>query len=84
MPHNNIRRVGSRNVIENGQSRASARCAQTWWLVEIRRSDSHRTLEKNGVRKVFSHHDSVDLGGLMMARVARQFGYSLAELRQML
>lgn len=32
---------------------------------------------------VFAFHDGADLGGPMMARVARQFGYSVDELRRL-
>jgi predicted RNA binding protein YcfA (HicA-like mRNA interferase family) len=51
--------------------------------VEIRRRGSHRVLRKGGVTRIFAHHDSVDLGAPELARTARQFGYTLAQLREM-
>jgi len=51
---------------------------------EVRRTGSHRVLEKSGVRRVWAHHDAVDLGGPMLARVAADFGYTLDELRRMI
>ncbi|MDN5750074.1 MAG: type II toxin-antitoxin system HicA family toxin [Pseudonocardia sp.] len=49
--------------------------------VEVRRRGSHRVLVKGDRRVIFAFHDGADLGGPMMARVARQFGYSVDELR---
>lgn len=51
---------------------------------EVRRTGSHRTLEKGGVRQRWAHHDNADLGGPMLARIARDYGYTLAELRRMI
>lgn len=51
--------------------------------VEVRRRGSHVTLEKEGRRVRWTHHHGTDLGGPMMARTARLFGYSLEELRRM-
>lgn len=48
--------------------------------VEVRRRGSHRVLVKGDRRVIFAFHDGADLGGPMMARVARQFGYSVDEL----
>jgi predicted RNA binding protein YcfA (HicA-like mRNA interferase family) len=43
---------------------------------EARRSGSHRVLVKGD-------HDGVDLGGPAMARIARDYGYALDELRKL-
>jgi hypothetical protein len=32
---------------------------------------------------VFAFHDREDIGGPMMARIAKQFGYTLEQLRRM-
>ncbi len=49
--------------------------------VEVRRTGSHRRLEKGNLSETWAFHDSKDLGAVEMAQVARQFGYTLAELR---
>ncbi len=52
--------------------------------VEIRRSGSHRTLEKEGLKATFVHHQRDDLGNPALAILAKSFGYSLEELRRLL
>lgn len=52
--------------------------------IDIRRSGSHRVLEKGGRRVTWSHHHGEDLGTPMMARIAKAFGYTLEELRGLL
>jgi predicted RNA binding protein YcfA (HicA-like mRNA interferase family) len=49
----------------------------------IRQSGSHRLYRKGERTGVFAFHDREDLGGPMMARVAKEFGYKLEELRRM-
>lgn len=51
--------------------------------VETRRSGSHRVLVKGDQQRVWAYHDGVDLGGPAMARIARDYGYSVAELRKL-
>ncbi len=51
--------------------------------VEIRRKGSHITLEKAGRRQRWTHHHGEDLGGPMMAKTAKPFGYTLDEFRRM-
>ncbi|GEM_PF-1716770 len=51
------------------------------WVIE-HQAGSHRKLRKNGVQGVFSFHDKEDLGGPAMAKVAREFGYTVDELRR--
>ena len=51
--------------------------------VEIRRSGSHRVLVKGKDQRIWDYHDGVDLGGPAMARIARDYGYTLAELRKL-
>ncbi len=50
---------------------------------EVGRSGSHRVLVKDDEQRVWAYHDGVDLGGPALARVAKEFGYSLTELRQL-
>jgi len=51
--------------------------------VEARRSGSHRVLVKGDQRHVWAYHDGVDLGGPAMSRIARDYGYTLDELRKL-
>jgi predicted RNA binding protein YcfA (HicA-like mRNA interferase family) len=52
--------------------------------VHVRQKGSHRRLVKNGVEATFAFHDSKDMGRTDMAHVAKQFGYTLEELRRLL
>lgn len=49
----------------------------------IRQVGSHRVYRKNSRTGLFAFHDGEDLGSPMMARVAREFGYTLDQLRGM-
>jgi predicted RNA binding protein YcfA (HicA-like mRNA interferase family) len=51
--------------------------------VEIRRSGSHHVLTKGDQQRIWAYHDGVDLGGPSMSRVARDYGYTLDELRKL-
>jgi nitrite reductase/ring-hydroxylating ferredoxin subunit/predicted RNA binding protein YcfA (HicA-like mRNA interferase family) len=51
--------------------------------VEMRRSGSHRVLTKDDRQRIWAYHDGVDLGGPAMARIAKDYGYTLAELRNL-
>jgi predicted RNA binding protein YcfA (HicA-like mRNA interferase family) len=51
---------------------------------ETRRSGSHRVLVKGSQQQVWAYHDGVDLGGPAMARIAKDYGYTLDELRKLL
>ncbi len=51
--------------------------------VEIRRPGSHRVLVKGSRQRVWAYHDGVDLGGPAMAVIARDYGYTVAELRKL-
>jgi predicted RNA binding protein YcfA (HicA-like mRNA interferase family) len=51
--------------------------------VEIRRSGSHRVLVKGDEQRIWAYRDGVDLGGPAMARIARDYGYTLDELRKL-
>ena len=51
--------------------------------VETRRSGSHRVLVKGNEQRIWAYHDGVDLGGPAMARIARDYGYTLDELRKL-
>jgi predicted RNA binding protein YcfA (HicA-like mRNA interferase family) len=50
---------------------------------ETRRSGSHRVLVKGDQQRIWAYHNGVDLGGPAMARIARDYGYTLAELRKL-
>ena len=51
--------------------------------VETRRSGSHRVLAKGNEQRICAYHDGVNLGGPAMARIARDYGYTLDELRKL-
>ena len=51
--------------------------------IETRRSGSHRVLVNGDQQRIWAYHDGVDLGGPAMARIARDYGYTLAELRKL-
>jgi hypothetical protein len=46
---------------------------------ETRRSGSHRVLVKGDQQRIWAYHE----GGPAMARIARDYGYTLAELRKL-
>jgi len=50
---------------------------------ETRRSGSHQVLAKGDQQRIWAYHEGVDLGGPAMARIARDYGYTLAELRKL-
>lgn len=50
---------------------------------EARRRGSHRVLVKDDRQRIWAYHDGVDLGGPAMARIAKDYGYSLTELRRL-
>ncbi len=50
---------------------------------ETRRRGSHRVLVKDDRQRVWAYHEGVDLGGPAMARIAKDYGYTLAELRKL-
>ena len=51
--------------------------------IETRRSGSHRVLVKGDQQRIWAYHDGVDLGGPALARLARDYGYSVDELRKL-
>lgn len=61
-------------------SRVLAALKRDGW-VETRRRGSHRVLVKGDLQRVWAYHDGVDLGGPALARVAKQFGYTVERLR---
>jgi hypothetical protein len=44
---------------------------------------SHRALAKGNEQRIWAYHDGVDLGGPAMARIARDYEYTLNELRKL-
>src|SRR5215467_14418089 len=51
--------------------------------IETRRSGSHRVLVKGDQQRIWAYHDSVDLGGPAIARIARDYRYTVDELRKL-
>lgn len=51
--------------------------------VEVRQRGSHRTLRKGLLLETWAYHDGRDLGNVDMARIAKRFGYTLADLRRL-
>ena len=50
---------------------------------EVRRRGSHRLLRKGDVSQTWAFHDGLDLGKVQLAQIARQFGYTLDDLRKL-
>ncbi len=63
-------------------SRVLAALKRNGW-VEARRRGSHRVLVKDDLQRIWAYHDGVYLGGPALARVAKQFGYTIDELRKL-
>lgn len=63
-------------------ARVLAALKRDGWI-ETRRSGSHRVLVKDDRQRVWAYLDGVDLGGPAMARVAKDYGYTLVELRRL-
>jgi predicted RNA binding protein YcfA (HicA-like mRNA interferase family) len=51
--------------------------------IETRRAGSHRVLVKGDQQRIWAYHDGVDLGSPAMARIARDYGYTVDELRKL-
>jgi predicted RNA binding protein YcfA (HicA-like mRNA interferase family) len=51
--------------------------------IEIRRSGSHRVLVRGDLQRIWAYHDAVALGGPALARIARDYGYTVDELRKL-
>jgi predicted RNA binding protein YcfA (HicA-like mRNA interferase family) len=64
-------------------SRVLAALKRDGWI-EIRRSGSHRTLEKEGGVARWAFHGGKDLGKVQIAQIARQLGYTRDELLELL
>jgi predicted RNA binding protein YcfA (HicA-like mRNA interferase family) len=62
-------------------SRVLAALLRDGW-VEKRRSGSHRILLKGDQQRVWAYHDGADLGRPALARVARDYGYEIDDLRK--
>jgi predicted RNA binding protein YcfA (HicA-like mRNA interferase family) len=58
-------------------ARVLASLKRDGWL-ETRRRGSHRVLTKGDSQRIWAYHDGVDLGGPAMARIAKDYGYTLA------
>ena len=64
-------------------ARVLAALKRNGW-VETRRSGSHRVLVKGNEQRIWAYHDGTYLGGPAMARIARDYGPTLDELRKTL
>ncbi len=62
--------------------RVLAALQRNGWVI-VRTAGSHKRLEKAGIRATFAFHDNADLGNVQLAQVARDFGYTLDELRKL-
>jgi predicted RNA binding protein YcfA (HicA-like mRNA interferase family) len=51
--------------------------------IEIRTRGSHRLLRKDNRDRRFAFHDKEDLGQVQMKQVAKEFGYTVDELRRL-
>ncbi|MGE0539867.1 MAG: type II toxin-antitoxin system HicA family toxin [Dehalococcoidia bacterium] len=51
--------------------------------IEVRRTGSHRTLQKGERLVTWAYHDGWDLGNAQMNLIAKRFGYPLHELRRL-
>jgi hypothetical protein len=67
----------------HGQGSADAGGTETRWVDRDQAVGSHRVLGKGDQQRIWAYHDGVDLGGPAMARIARDYGYTLAELRKL-
>jgi predicted RNA binding protein YcfA (HicA-like mRNA interferase family) len=76
------RSAGNYAAVMAKAARVLAALKRSGW-VEARRSGSHRVLVKGSQQRVWAYHDGVDLGGPAMSRIARDYGYTLAELRKL-
>jgi predicted RNA binding protein YcfA (HicA-like mRNA interferase family) len=56
---------------------------ETRRLDRDRRSGSHRVLVKGDQQRIWAYHGGVDLGGHALARIARDYGYTVDELRKL-
>ncbi len=63
-------------------ARILAALKRAGWI-ESHRSGSHRVLVKGDQQRVWAYHDGVDLGGPALARIARDYGYTVDELRKL-
>ena len=50
---------------------------------EARPRGSHRTLRKGQVSRIWAFHDGLDLGRVQMTQIAKDFGYTIDELRKL-
>jgi NAD(P)-dependent dehydrogenase (short-subunit alcohol dehydrogenase family) len=70
-------------VMFAGVGGATGRPASLLGWRETRRSGSHRVLVKGNQQRIWAYHDGVDLGGPAMSRIARDYGYTVDELRKL-
>lgn len=61
-------------------ARVLAALKRDGWL-ETRRRGSHRTLRKGRRSRIWAFHDGADLGRVQLAQIAKDFDYTVDELR---
>jgi predicted RNA binding protein YcfA (HicA-like mRNA interferase family) len=71
------------NGSEYGQGCSDISRTQRDGWIEIRCTGSHRALVKGDQQRIWAYHDGVDLGSPAMARIARDYGYTVDELRKL-
>jgi predicted RNA binding protein YcfA (HicA-like mRNA interferase family) len=52
--------------------------------IEIGCEGSHHILEKGEIRRTFSYHDNVELGTVQLKKLAKQFGFTLDQLKKLI
>lgn len=82
-----LMRAGTDSALQYGQAMAKAArilagLKRDGWL-ETRRSGSHRVLVQGDQQRIWAYHDGADLGGPALARIARDYGYTVDELRKL-
>ena len=65
-------------------SRVLAALKRDGWVVVRQRGGSHTIVRRDGRQVTWSFHDGEDLGNPAMAKVAKEYGYTLEELRKLL
>ena len=64
-------------------SRILAALKRDGW-VELAEPGPHRTLKRARIQQRWAYHDGEDLGNSQMPKIAKDFGYTLADLREIL
>ncbi len=71
-------------MADMAKARQVRRALEKAGWVHVGMVGSHRKYRRDGVTRIFAHHDAVDLGGPALARIARDYGLRLDVLRRLL